>query len=159
MKFDWPMGLQLGGTLKLIWQPLDFHIYSLRFKIKVTFGHKLRYKIKVRFWWNFSQTLPNEVECCQKQCKCCCWWTTKSTNNLHLFNNWYLDLMVSTHINMDLCALVPSAQNDMFLMKLAPKVFNLLKKMKGLMLVAFASLGSLGLVWQLAKFSWACSST
>ena len=36
---------------------------------------------------NFSQTSPNERECCQKQCKRCCWWTTKSSNSLHLFNN------------------------------------------------------------------------
>ena len=84
--------------------------YSLRFKRKVTFGHQLRYEIKVTFWWNISQTSPNEVECCQKQCKCCCWWTTKSNNSSHSFNNWYLDLTVSMHINPVLCALVPSAQ-------------------------------------------------
>jgi hypothetical protein len=42
-------------------------------------------------WWNFSQSSPNELECCQKQCKYWCWWTTKSNNSLHLFNNLYLD--------------------------------------------------------------------
>ena len=48
-------------------------------------------------WWNFSQTSLNELECCQKQCKCCCWWTTKSNSSLHLFNNWYLDSTVDAH--------------------------------------------------------------
>ena len=75
-------------------------------------------------WWNISQTSPNKLECFQKQCKCCYWWTTKSHGNLHLFNNWYLNLTTSTHINAVLCALVPSAQNDGLPVKLAPKVFN-----------------------------------
>ena len=61
------------------------------------------FQYKSYVWWNFSQTLPNELECCQRQCKCCCWWITKSNNNLHMFNNWYLDLMASTHINAVLC--------------------------------------------------------
>ena len=33
-------------------------------------------------WWNFSQTSPNELECCKKQCKCCCWWNIMSNNIL-----------------------------------------------------------------------------
>ena len=53
------------------------------------FGHKVCYEINNYIWWDFSQTLPNKLECCHKQCKCCCWWTCKSNNNLHLFNNWY----------------------------------------------------------------------
>ena len=69
-------------------------------------------------WWNFSQTLPNQLECCQKQCKCCCWWTTKSNNSVHLFNNWYLDLMASTHINTVLGAPMLSTQNGGLLVKL-----------------------------------------
>ena len=47
-------GRVLNGCLRLF-----FSSYSLRFKIKVTFGHKLCYEIKVT-----SQTLPNELECC-----------------------------------------------------------------------------------------------
>jgi hypothetical protein len=44
-------------------------LYSLRFKIKFMFGHKLRYEIiKVAF----GETSPNELKCCQNQCKCCC---------------------------------------------------------------------------------------
>ena len=56
----------------------------------------------------FSQTLPNELECCQIQCKCCCWWTTKSDDSLHLFNNLYVDSTALTHIDAVLCASVPS---------------------------------------------------
>ena len=50
---------------------LDANIYSLRFKIKVTFGHKLRYKIKVMFGeislklhqtnWNVAKNNVNVV--------------------------------------------------------------------------------------------------
>jgi hypothetical protein len=43
---------------------------------------------------------------------------------LHLFNNWYLDLMASIHINTVLCASVISVQNGGLLVKLAPKVFD-----------------------------------
>ena len=53
----------------------------------------------------FPQTSSNELECCQKQCKCCCWWTTKPNNISHLFNNWYLDSTALTHIFVILCAL------------------------------------------------------
>jgi hypothetical protein len=61
--------------------------YSLGFKIKVTFGHKLRYKIKVmlseislklrQMNWNVARIDVNVVvdE------------TTKSHNNLHLSKN------------------------------------------------------------------------
>ena len=42
-------------------------------------------------WWSFSQALPNELECCPKQCRCCYWWIFKSNSSLHLFNDWYLD--------------------------------------------------------------------
>ena len=97
--------------------------YFLRFK-KVTLGHNLRYKIKVTFWWNFSQTSSNELECCQKQCKCCCWWFAKSNSGWHLFNNWHVDLTASTHNNAVLCSSVPSAQNSGLPMKLASRVFN-----------------------------------
>ena len=74
--------------------------------------------------WNFSQTSPNEQECCQKQCICCCWGTTKSNNKIHLFDNRYSDLTASTHINAVLCTSVPSAQNGGLPVKLVPKVFN-----------------------------------
>ena len=83
-------------------------------KWKVTFGHKLRYEIKVTFGeicqmnWNVAQ---NNVKWC---CCCCWWWITKSNKSLHLFNTWYLDSMVLTHIDIVLCASVPSAQNDNF---------------------------------------------
>ena len=62
--------------------------YSLCFKMKLTFGHKLRYKIKVTFGeislklrqtnWNVAinkvNVVANELP-------------SESTNNLHLFNN------------------------------------------------------------------------
>ena len=98
--------------------------YSLSFKIKVTFGHKMQYEIKSYVSWNLSQTSSNELECCHKQCKCCCWWTTKLNNSLHLFNNWYLNLTATTHINAVLCVSVPSAQNGGLLVKLVLKNFN-----------------------------------
>ena len=75
-------------------------------------------------WWNFSQTSPNELECCKKQCKCCCWWNIMSNNILRLFNDWYLDSTASTYINAILCASVPSAQNGGLPVKLAPNVFD-----------------------------------
>ena len=43
--------------------------YSLRFKLKVTFGHELRYEIQVLFneiSLKFHQT---NWKCCQEQCK------------------------------------------------------------------------------------------
>ena len=101
--------------------------YSLYFKIKVTFGQKLRYEIKGTFGeislkphqtnWNVAKNngsvvadeLPSQITV------------------LHLFNNWYLDLTATTHINAVLCALVPSAQNGKLPMMLAPKVFNFTK--------------------------------
>ena len=42
----------------------------------------------------------------------------------HLFNNRYLDLTASTHINAVLCTSVPSAQNGGLPVELAPKVFD-----------------------------------
>jgi hypothetical protein len=135
---QWPEGVLRGPTPTVAsrkleagnltnvgpsWQFVSY--YSLHFKIKVMFGHKLRYEIKKRcVSWNFSQTSPNQLECCHNQCKCCCWWTTRSNNSLHLFNNWYVDSMASTHINAVFCALVPSAQNGKLLVKLGPKVFD-----------------------------------
>jgi hypothetical protein len=44
-------------------------MYSLRFKIKVTFGHKLRYKIKATFGEISLKLRPNELERREKQCK------------------------------------------------------------------------------------------
>ena len=98
--------------------------YSLRFKIKVTFGHELCYKIKVmfgEFFLKLRQVNWNVVRCC---CWWWWWWTTKSNNNFHLFNNWNLDSMTSMHINVVLCASVPSAQIGKLPMKLVPKVLN-----------------------------------
>jgi hypothetical protein len=90
------------------------HGFWLMCEVAVIRGPKL-YSLHLRnkryIWWNFSQTSPNELECCRKQRKCWCWWTTKSNNSLHLFNNWYLDSTASTHINAVLCASVPSVQN------------------------------------------------
>ena len=91
--------------------------YSLRFKIELTFRHKSD------VLWNFSQNSSNELECCQKQCKCCRWYTTKSNNNLHLSNNWYSDSTASTHINAILCASVASTQIGGLRVKLAPIFF------------------------------------
>ena len=88
------------------WFPL-FHPNDMCFKVKLLLP---LFQNKSYIWWNFSQTSPNEPECCQKQCKCCCWWTTKSNNSLLLFNNWYLDSTASAHINAVLCAPVPSTQ-------------------------------------------------
>ena len=47
-----------------------------------------------------------------------------SQNNLHLFNNWYLESTALTHINTVLCVLVPFAQNGGFSVKLALKIFD-----------------------------------
>jgi hypothetical protein len=62
--------------------------YSLHFKMKVTFGHKLRYDIKIMFGeislklcrtsWNVAKKNVNVVVDDLR---------TKSNNNLHLFNN------------------------------------------------------------------------
>ena len=54
---------------------------------------KIAFQNKSYVWWNFSQTSPNKLECCQNQCECgCWWWTTKSNNSLHLFNNLIVGL-------------------------------------------------------------------
>ena len=90
-----------------------FHnLYSLCFKIKVTFG-EISLKLR-QINWNVAKINVNVV----------CWWTTKSNNNPHLFNNWYLDSTAPTHINAVFCASVPPAQNGGLPDKLTPKVVN-----------------------------------
>ena len=93
-------------------------MYSLHFKVKVTFGYKLRYEIKVTFG-------EISLKLCQTN------WniaidnvTTKSNNNLHSFNNWYLVSTMVTHIDVNLCISVPAAQNGGHLEKLAAKFFD-----------------------------------
>jgi hypothetical protein len=73
--FDWGVGL-------------DLRTYSLRFKIKVTFGHNLRFKTNGTFGeisfkfcqmsWNVAR---NNVNVVVDELP------SQSTNNLHLFNN------------------------------------------------------------------------
>jgi hypothetical protein len=65
--------------------------YSLRFKTKVTFGHNLRYETKGMFGeislklpqsnWNVARNNLNVVDELPSQ----------SSNNLHLFNDLYLN--------------------------------------------------------------------
>ena len=86
--------------------------YSLRFKIKVTFGeflHKLR-----QTNWNVARNIVSVVvdELPSQRTVYTC-----STIDI-------LDSMASTHINVVLCTLVSSAQNGGLPMKWAPEVFN-----------------------------------
>jgi hypothetical protein len=86
--------------------------YSLRFKIKVTFGE---ISLKLRQTnWNVARNNVNVVADELPSRK----------NNLHLFDNRYLDSTTLMYINAVLCASVPSAQNDGLPVKLTPKVFD-----------------------------------
>ena len=94
--------------LQLTWPPQIFGPHTWwyilpPFQNKNYIWTKTILQNKSYVWWNFSQTSQNELECCHKQCECCCRWITKSNNNLHLYNNWYLDSTPSTHINAVLC--------------------------------------------------------
>ena len=113
-------GIFDNRSASFTWCPL-FHPNDMCFRVKLLLP---LFQNKSYIWWSFSQTSPNEPECCQKQCKCCCWWITKSNNNLLLFNNWYLDSTASAHINSVLCAPMPSTQNGRLPMKLVPKVLD-----------------------------------
>ena len=99
-------------------------MYSLRFKIKVTLGHKMRYEIKVTFG-------ENSLKLRQTNWKVVIFNVNVVVDELSsqitvyiLFNNWYLESTASKHINTVLCTLVSSAQNGGLLVKLAPEVFN-----------------------------------
>ena len=99
-------------------------MYSLRFKIKVTLGHKMRYEIKVTFG-------ENSLKLRQTNWKVVIFNVNVVVDELSsqitvyiLFNNWYLESTASKHINAVLCTLVSSAQNGGLLVKLAPEVFD-----------------------------------
>ena len=81
--------------------------YSLCFKIKVTFGEKLR-----QTNWNVAKIDANVV-------------VDDLPSQIIVYTcSTYLDSTASTHINTVLYALMPSAQNGGLLVKLAPKVFD-----------------------------------
>ena len=97
-------------------------MYSLRFKIKITFGHKLRYVINVQFGkislklrqtnWNVAKNDVNVV--------------ADELSTQIIIYTWYLDSTVSMHINAVYGASVPSAQIGGLPVKLASEVSILL---------------------------------
>ena len=107
--------------------------YSLHFKIKVTFGHKLRHEIKVTCGeislklhqtnWNVARINVNAVvdelpsQIIDYTCLTIDIWTYSTT---------------STHINTILCASTPSAQSGGLPVKLTPKVVHFIRDTRSL---------------------------
>ena len=93
-------------------------------KLKVTFGHKVCYEIKVMFGENSLKLRQTNWNVAKNNVNVVVDELPSQIYSLHLFSNWYLDLTVSTPINVVLCALVPSVQNGRLPVKLVPKVFD-----------------------------------
>jgi hypothetical protein len=116
---------QLPSTYQVDWNNMDIDYYSLHFKIKVTFGHKMRYKIKGTFGevslklrqtnWNVAWINVNVV-------------VDELPRQITLYNCLTIDIWTRRRqctSMLVLCASVPSAQIGGLPVKLAPIFFLL----------------------------------